>query len=967
MSLRIRLLLLIFFAFLPVLALILYTASEWRQLAAVEANENTFRLLRSTSAEYERLIDGARQLLIVLAQLPAVRANDSAASSAIFAYLVAKDPTYANIGTVDPTGEGIANAIPGPVVVAARTRQRLWFQRAIKTRDFAIGEYQIGQVTRKATINAAYPVFDEAGSIQAIVLAAIDLSWLNQIAARARLPQGSTLTLIDSKGVTLVRYPDPQRWVGRSISGTALGKTILTQGTGVTEAVGRDGVRRMYAFIPLGEQAQAPGAYVSLGIPKDIVFAKAYAMLTRNLILLGLVAALALLAAWVGGDLFVTRRIDALERAAKQLSGGELSARTGLQHGPDELGRLAATFDEMAVSIEQLTHLNQLILDSAGEGIYGLDRDGNAIFINPAGAQMLGWSIEEIIGRRLHDLIHHTKPDGTPYPIEECPTYAAIRDGIECRLMDEILWRKDGTSFPVEYVTTPIREYGELIGAAVVFRDITERKQAEENLRKTSRMLRMLSGVNQALIRATSEFALLQDACRVIVEVGDYRMSWIGFAEHDEAKIVRPVAHAGYEEGYLNTVKISWKVSELGQGPAGTAIRTGKPAFVQNILTDPLYAPWREEAGKRGYVSSIAVPLIANSQVFGAVCLYTGKPETLIPEEVKLLTELADDLSYGIMSLRTRAERRRALEALQESEERFRLVAENATDAIITIDEESTISFANRAAEEIFGYTTAEMLGKQVTMLMPEHLRQDHFAGVKRYLKTGKRRLSWESVEFPGRHKSGKEIDLEISYSEYIKDGKHIFIGILRDITERKRLEEHKRDFYRRTILAATEGKLMICERDEIERIAGPPETSWVVSRAEDLGVLRRKIAEMALSAGMEKSRVDGFVLCVGEALTNAIKHAGGGKASLHRVTDGLMFLVSDEGPGIEALALPEVALKTGYSTAKSLGMGYKAMISIGDQVYLATGPGGTTVAVEMKLQPVERASLLSSLPDTWS
>jgi anti-sigma regulatory factor (Ser/Thr protein kinase) len=122
----------------------------------------------------------------------------------------------------------------------------------------------------------------------------------------------------------------------------------------------------------------------------------------------------------------------------------------------------------------------------------------------------------------------------------------------------------------------------------------------------------------------------------------------------------------------------------------------------------------------------------------------------------------------------------------------------------------------------------------------------------------------------------------------------------------------------------------------------------------------------MAGAEGMAETRIYDLVLAVGEATTNAFKHAGGGEASLHRTADGLMFVVSDHGPGMEALILPEVALKKGYSTIGSLGMGYKAMLSVADKVYLATGPSGTTVAVEMKLKAVEEPLAIAGLPDTW-
>jgi PAS domain S-box-containing protein len=131
-------------------------------------------------------------------------------------------------------------------------------------------------------------------------------------------------------------------------------------------------------------------------------------------------------------------------------------------------------------ALAQLKHQNDLILRSAGEGIYGLDTQGQTTFINPAALKMIGWEVEDLIGKPQHDILHHTKPDGRPYPREECPIYAAFRDGSVHHASDEVFWRKDGSSFPVEYVSAPIRERGEIIGAVVVFRDISDQKRAEE-------------------------------------------------------------------------------------------------------------------------------------------------------------------------------------------------------------------------------------------------------------------------------------------------------------------------------------------------------------------------------------------------------------------------------------------------------------------------------------------------------
>ncbi len=198
--------------------------------------------------------------------------------------------------------------------------------------------------------------------------------------------------------------------------------------------------------------------------------------------------------------------------------------------------------------------------------------------------------------------------------------------------------------------------------------DVTERKLAEIALAKVMRALRILSGSNEALIHATDETSLLREVCRIIVEVGGYRMTMVAFAELDEAKTLRPVAHAGFESGYADTVKLSWSAdSERGRGPGGVAVRTGRPCIARDIPTDPTFAPWRDEALRRGYRSVIALPLTSEGPTFGALGIYSSESDAFDAEEVKVLGELADDLAYGVINLRARGEQARMTERLRES------------------------------------------------------------------------------------------------------------------------------------------------------------------------------------------------------------------------------------------------------------------------------------------------------------
>ena len=150
-----------------------------------------------------------------------------------------------------------------------------------------------------------------------------------------------------------------------------------------------------------------------------------------------------------------------------------------------------------------ISHLNKLILESAGEGVYGLDAVGKTTFVNPAAEKMTGFTAKEMIGNCQHKLTHHSKPDGTEYIDTECPIYAAVKDGKVHTVSNEVFWRKDGTSFPVEYVSTPIWENLKLQGAVVVFKDISERKRAEEEIQCLRRQLELENAyLNEEVLEA---------------------------------------------------------------------------------------------------------------------------------------------------------------------------------------------------------------------------------------------------------------------------------------------------------------------------------------------------------------------------------------------------------------------------------------------------------------------------------
>ncbi len=232
---------------------------------------------------------------------------------------------------------------------------------------------------------------------------------------------------------------------------------------------------------------------------------------------------------------------------------------------------------------------------------------------------------------------------------------------------DGVIELKDGRVF--ELHSEPQNVKGKSVGRVWGFRDITERKRAEVALNRSNRALRTLNGCNQALVHAADEPGLLGEVCNAIVKVGCYRLAWVGYAENDESRSVRLVGESGYNEGYLQSAGITWADTERGQGPTGNAIRSGNPCLSRNVASDPAFSVWRAEARQRGYASVISLPLKSDSRTFGALTIYADEPDAFDVHEVDHLKELANNLAYGVIALRTRAERERAELELQKAKE----------------------------------------------------------------------------------------------------------------------------------------------------------------------------------------------------------------------------------------------------------------------------------------------------------
>ena len=339
-------------------------------------------------------------------------------------------------------------------------------------------------------------------------------------------------------------------------------------------------------------------------------------------------------------------------------------------------------------------------------------------------------------------------------------------------------------------------------GCRVILTDISEQKRAANELHRLTRILQATTHCNQSLIHSTDERELVQKICNIVVDIGSYRMAWIGYAEHDKEKSVRPIAQSGFDEGYLETVTISWDDNAFGRGPTGTAIRTGKPAYSFDIIHDPMMNPWHKEAIIHGYATSLSLPLKADDEVFGALSVYSTHSGAFNPEETNLLTALADNLAYGIRMLRTREAKQRSENALKASEERFRKFFEGHSSVILIIDlDTGSIIDANPAAQDFYGWSIEELRSMHIHEIntlpaeeVNKNLEKIRLGGRRRYL-------------FQHRRADGSIRDVEVFANVIQVGGKEFVYPIIHDITEQKVAEEKIRSYVKQ-LESAMQGTL---------------------------------------------------------------------------------------------------------------------------------------------------------------
>ncbi len=303
----------------------------------------------------------------------------------------------------------------------------------------------------------------------------------------------------------------------------------------------------------------------------------------------------------------------------------------------------------------------------------------------------------------------------------------------------------------------------------------------ERELLRVNRALATMTRATEALIRATDEQQLLNEICRILVEVGGYAFAWVGYVQHDDECSVWPVARFGRDNGYLAETRMTWGKGDRTSGPVSRAVRSAQPQLT--YVTAPEFAPWREAALRRGFQATVSLPLEVEGSVIGIIGLYSSDAAPFDIDELHLMEKLARNMAWGIGMQRMQFERRRAAQELKESEGRYRSLVELSPDAIV-VHTQGIIIFSNSAADLLFRATPSmPLVGKRmVDLIQPEvpHERHPHLEseGVPEGV-----------VEERLARLDGSLFVAEVTAASIIFHGVHARQVVIRDITERKQVQ----------------------------------------------------------------------------------------------------------------------------------------------------------------------------------
>jgi len=469
---------------------------------------------------------------------------------------------------------------------------------------------------------------------------------------------------------------------------------------------------------------------------------------------------------------------------------------------------------ERKLADERLSESEEKFRDMANllpQVVFEIDLDGTITYVNQQAQNLFGYEMDELIGK--NSILVHVPEE-----------YERVKNGILNRVAGNSvdnrefsMVRKDGTEFPALVFINPIIKNNLPVGIRGVIVDITEQKKSEKNITHIARLYALQSQINQAIVTSKNEKILFETICKVAIQYGQFKMSWIGVYDKDKDKLM-PLYHAGYNNGYLESLNIIPGNLNTGRGPTGLAYYEDRVVFCNDIANDEMMIPWRDEALKRGYKSSFATPVSKKRKRYATFTLYATEKDFFQEDEQKLLFEIGENISFALDAFDSENERKLAEIALVESESKYRNLMDNSPEGI-TIYVEGKVAYINKEALKLMrAKDKSEMLGKTIV----DFIHPDNIELVLERMKMVA--LAPINSIFPAVEEiyirlDGTEVFVEIKVMPIFFDGKPAIQLVGHDISDRKSVEQALEQSRLELKTIYDNAPVMMCVVDEDRKI----------------------------------------------------------------------------------------------------------------------------------------------------
>lgn len=427
-------------------------------------------------------------------------------------------------------------------------------------------------------------------------------------------------------------------------------------------------------------------------------------------------------------------------------------------------------------------------LKSIGDAVIATDPSGCVTFLNGVAETLTGWSREDAIGKPLVDIFHIVNE--TTRQIAVNPVEKVLREGVSVGLANHtVLLSRDGRETPIDDCASPIfDDTGKLTGTVLVFHDVTEQRRKEKEILRVNRLYAVLSRINRSIVRARSREEIFQNACRILVEDGGFKLAWVGWVDPETLE-VKPVAFAGEGQGYLSTIMVRADDSPEGRGPMGRSIREGVACISDDLANDPMMAIWHKAASEFHLRSCASLPIRLGGEVRGAMVFYSDKQTFFEQSEIALLEEVATDVSFALDHVENEVKRRAAEQALATEQSLLNNLVTTSPDFIYFKDRNSRFVRVNDAWARAHRLCNPEeALGKTDFDFFTGVHANEAYEDEQQVMATGKPIVGKEEIEtWPDGHTTW------VSTTKVpMRDAAGVIIGIIgvsRDITDKKATE----------------------------------------------------------------------------------------------------------------------------------------------------------------------------------